>query len=120
MHDLTEIMEKARSLGELIARHPRLQAYAAARKAVDSDNTAQRLMRDYAEHANRLQALESAQKPIGVDDKRRLADLEQQFASNDLLKTLMRAQADFVEMMGHVNRAMEGPLAAALPRENGA
>lgn len=120
MHDLNEIMEKATALGELISRHPRLQAYAAARRAVDSDTAAQRLLRDYANHARQVRALESAQKPIGVDDKRRLAELEQQFASNELLKNLMRTQADFVEMMGHVNRAMEGPLAAALPEDHGA
>lgn len=119
MHELNEIVEKAKALGELIARHSRLQAYAAARKAIDADPAAQRLLRDYARQADHMRELEAAQKPIGVEDKRRLAELEQQFAANDLLKQLMRAQADFVEMMGHVNRAMEEPLADALPQDHG-
>ncbi|MBL8880807.1 MAG: YlbF family regulator [Phycisphaerales bacterium] len=119
MHELNEIIEEARGLGELIARHPRLIAYAAARKAVSSDREANRLLSDYARQADRMRHLEAEQRPIGVDDKRKLAELEQQFASNELLKTLMRAQADFVEMMGHINRAMEAPMSAVLPQDHG-
>lgn len=119
MHELNELIESARKLGELIARHPRMQAYAAARKAVIADHDANRLLSEYSRQADHLRQLEATRQPIGVDDKRKLGELEQKFSSNDLLKALMRAQADFVEMMGHVNRAMESPMAASLPQEQG-
>jgi hypothetical protein len=96
MDDLQELMDKAGALGQAIAAHPRMREYNAAR--------------DYAKQAERIRELERNQKPVEVADKQKLAEIEGRMAGNDAFKRLMRCQADYVELMNQVNRAMEAPL----------
>ena len=113
MADVQELVNQARALGEAIARHPDVQAYAAARKKVNSDADAQQLLKSYSEQAGRIRTLEAQQKPIEPEDKRKLIEYEQKMASNEALKELMRRQVDYVTLMNQINQAMESPLAAA-------
>jgi cell fate (sporulation/competence/biofilm development) regulator YlbF (YheA/YmcA/DUF963 family) len=110
MDDLQELMDKAGALGQAIAAHPRMREYNAAREAVEKDADAQSLLRDYAKQAERIRELERNQKPVEVADKQKLAEIEGRMAGNDAFKRLMRCQADYVELMNQVNRAMEAPL----------
>ena len=111
MADMKELLDRARALGEAIATHPITKAFGEARHKVDTDPDAKALLDGYRETATRVQQLEAQNKPIEPGDKHKLADFEKQMASNDALKTLMRAQADYLAMMNHVNRAMEAPVA---------
>jgi len=111
MAEIEALLERARALGEAIANHPYFQAFTEARKKTENDTEAQGLLRAYAEHAQRVRQLQAEQKPIEVADKRKLAEYEQQMASNSALKELMRAQTDYVALMNQVNQAMEAPLA---------
>ena len=54
MQAATELLEKARELGEALARHERVRAYLAAQEAVRQDQQAQTLLRDYARHVDHL------------------------------------------------------------------
>ena len=110
MSDYQHLLEKARSLGEAIANHERVRAYLAARRAVQTDAEAGTLLRDYQAQAERMRTLSAEQKPIEVADKRALAELEGKMASSAALKQLMRAQADYIELMNHINEAMEAPI----------
>lgn len=112
MADMQELINQARMLGEAIASHPDVRAFLAARAAVDQDSDAQQLLIRYSEHARRMQMLEAEQKPIEVADKHKLAEYEQQMASNDALKAMLSAQVGYVALMNQVNQAMEAPLAA--------
>jgi cell fate (sporulation/competence/biofilm development) regulator YlbF (YheA/YmcA/DUF963 family) len=112
MAEIQELVDRARALGEAIANHPDVRAFAAARTRVEKDAEAQQLLKAYEEQARHIRRLEAEQKPIEVADKRKLAECEQRMASNDALKELMRRQADYVALMNQVNRAMEAPLAA--------
>jgi len=112
MDDLRELLDKARALGETIAAHPRMREYTAAREAVEKDADTQSLLQSYGRQAEHIRALERNQKPVEVADKQKLAEIEGRMAGNDALKRLMRCQADYVELMNQVNRAMEAPLAA--------
>jgi cell fate (sporulation/competence/biofilm development) regulator YlbF (YheA/YmcA/DUF963 family) len=110
MQGATELLQKARELGEAIARHERVRAYTAAQEAVRKDQQAQALLREYARQMEHLHELEASRKPIEVADKHKAADLEAQIAGNALLKELMRVQADYVELMNQINQAISGPL----------
>jgi cell fate (sporulation/competence/biofilm development) regulator YlbF (YheA/YmcA/DUF963 family) len=112
MAEIQALLEQAHALGEAIASHPHFQAFAAARTKTEHDSEAQQLLKDYTEHAQHLRQLEAQRKPVEVADKRKLAEYEQKMASNEALKELMRAQADYVTLMNQVNQAMEAPLAA--------
>ncbi len=111
MSEIQELLSKARSLGEALAAHPRVTAYFAAQRAARADEPAQKLLQEYHNHLNRMHQLEAEQKPIEVADKHKLRDLETRIAGDDALKKLMRAQADYVDLMNQVNQAMEAPLA---------
>jgi cell fate (sporulation/competence/biofilm development) regulator YlbF (YheA/YmcA/DUF963 family) len=110
MQTTTELLQKARELGEAIARHERVRAYVAAQAAVRKDQQAQTLLRDYARQMDHLHELETSRKPIEVADKHKAAELEAQIAGHPLLKELMRVQADYVELMNQINHAMSAPL----------
>ena len=112
MADTQELINQARTLGEAIAKHPDVQAFMAARAEVEQSSDAQQLLKDYAQHTQRIHQLEAEQKPIEVADKHKLAEYEQQMASNDALKKMMAAQVGYVTLMNQVNQAMEASLAA--------
>ncbi len=110
MADAPELIAQARTLGEALAANPVVKSYHQAQHAVRSDDSAQKLLKDYQTHLGHVQTLEADQKPVEVADKHKLRDLEQQMARNDALKNLMRYQADYVTLMNQVNRAMDEPL----------
>ncbi len=112
MADSQELIERARALGEAIANHPNVRAFVNARAEVEKNTDAQELLKAYGEHAQHIRKLEAEQKPIEVADKHKLAEYEQQMASNEALKKMMAAQVDYVALMNQVNQAMEAPLSA--------
>ena len=114
MADFDDLVKQARALGDAVAAHPRVRKFAEAQRGVGQDDSAKRLLADYQAAARRIQELESKQQPITPDDKHRLSDCERKMASNDALKTLMRAQADYLELMERVNRSMEDGIHAGL------
>lgn len=110
MSEIDALVNQARALGEAIAHSPRFQAFMAAQKAVAGDAGARSLLDEYQRHTERLQRLEMENKPIEPDLKRSILEYEQKLASNDTLKELMRRQADYIELMNRINRAMEEPM----------
>ena len=117
MSDMQDLLARAGVLGEALAAHPTVRGHYDAQRAVRTDTSAQQLLRDYQDHAKRMRQLEAEQKPVEVEDKRKLRDLEQQMARHETLKRFMRTQADYVALMAQVNAAMDAPLAALLPPE---
>jgi len=117
MNDIQDLLTKAQALGEALAAHPRVTGYFAAQRTARADAAAQKLLQDYHNHLRHLNELETARKPVEVADKHKLRDLENQIAGQETLKSLMRAQADYVALMNQVNQAMEAPLAGLGPPE---
>ncbi|MFO0838717.1 MAG: YlbF family regulator [Phycisphaerae bacterium] len=117
MRDYQELLQQAKTLGEAISRHPRATALRAAHESLNRDSAARKILDDYARHAEHLRELEAGNRPIEVDDKRRLAELERGMIGNDAIKALMRVQADYIEMMTQINQAMEAPLASVESQE---
>lgn len=110
MPDEQELLKQAQTLGQAIASHETVKAFLAASDAVMKDSDAQRLLTDYQKQADHLSQLEMEQKPIGVDDKRKLRDAQTAMAGHPALKTLMRTQADYSYLMTRIHQAMEEPL----------
>ncbi len=104
---MEDIIAEARALGKKIASHPRMKSFVAAARAVAEDKNAQDVLKRYQQQAQKLQMLEMEGKPIEPDDKRLLADLQGRMASNDLLKNMLRHQADYLEMMKRINDAID-------------
>ena len=111
MADTAAIIEQARKLGDAIAAHPRVRTFLDIQRRIRDDQQARKLLEDYQRQAQHIQQRLAERKPVEVEDKRRLGELEQQMASNETLKQFMRAQVDYLDLMNQVNQAMEQAIA---------
>lgn len=112
MSDMQSLLDQARALGEAIAAHERVRAFVDAQITVQKDSEAGTLLRDYYQQVEHVQKLQQEQKPIEVSDKQKLAELETKMSTNSVVSGLMRAQADYTELMNQVNNTMGNTLAA--------
>lgn len=110
---MEELLKKAAQLGQEIANHARVQSVAAARMAIGDNAEAQKLLNDHADTVEKIARLRQQQKPIEPEDKRKLAEAEAAMAAHPLFKDLLRTQADYIDLMTQVNRAIETPLVEA-------
>jgi cell fate (sporulation/competence/biofilm development) regulator YlbF (YheA/YmcA/DUF963 family) len=104
---MDEIVSLAKELGRKIGAHPRTQAFVTAAKAVAADRDAQKILNDFQEQMEKIRDREAHRQPLEPADKRRAMELESQVAGNDKLKAMMRAQADYVQMMQSVHAAID-------------
>jgi cell fate (sporulation/competence/biofilm development) regulator YlbF (YheA/YmcA/DUF963 family) len=107
---MNDIIEKADTVGEAIAESERYAALLAAREAVDEDEALQAEMKKLNELRDRIEALEKDTKPVEPDDKHALRDLQSKVSGHASIQKMLRAEADFAELMNRVNRALYGAL----------
>jgi cell fate (sporulation/competence/biofilm development) regulator YlbF (YheA/YmcA/DUF963 family) len=103
---MDEIMDLARRLGQSLRAHERYTLLRDAEKKVMADPEAMKIQEDLERHLHKLHDLEADMKPIEVDDKRELGRLQQLARSNPALQQLLKAQADYFEMMNRVNQTI--------------
>ena len=104
---MDRVLSLATRLGQAVAEHDRCQAFRQARERFDKDEEAQRLQTEYDEAATVLREKMASNEPLEPEEKRRETDLRQQIASNETMRDLIRAQADFAELMRAINDAIE-------------
>ncbi len=104
---MQEILELATKLGRRMAADPRAQRMAAARTALDESLEDRQILHDYEEQQRKVGGLEAEGKPIEPEDKRRLAELHAKLAGSEVIKALLKAQADYVELMTAVSQRIE-------------
>lgn len=104
---MEEILELAGQLGKRIAADVRGQKFSKARSALDADLPARQLISDYESQQHKMAELEMAGKPIEPEDKRRLSELHQKVVGNAVLKNLLKAQADYLELMTLISERIE-------------
>jgi cell fate (sporulation/competence/biofilm development) regulator YlbF (YheA/YmcA/DUF963 family) len=103
---MERILDMARSLGREIGQHERFARFRKAEHAVESDEAARGLRQSLETQAEKIARLEYTQQPVEPQDKRKLMELRNQAHANPLLQELARAEADYMELMNKVNRAM--------------
>lgn len=108
MNDL--LIKLARELGRKMAEHERAQLLWKAQRAVNEDTEAIALLEDYQKQAEKIQKLENENKPIEVEDKHKLREIEENISLNDKLRELTRRQVDFVEMTRKVKQTIDAEL----------
>ena len=102
-----DILDLATRLGKHIASDPRGHAMAQARDALEKSADDRQLLADYQSQQQKIHELEVGGKPIEADDKRRLADLHGKVISSQVIKDLLKAQTDYVELMTQVSSRIE-------------
>jgi len=103
---MEEILRLAQGLGQTIRQHPRYQKLVEADGKVNADKVAADAWEGYNRAYAALVQKSQRGQPIEVDEKRRLEGLKQAVAGNDTLKTFLRAQADYAELMQQMNAAI--------------
>ena len=107
---MERILRLARRLGQAIKESDQYQALESGRQAVESDPDGKTLFDEFYTQQYKVSQLLRQQKPVEAEDKRKLADLQQRLAANDGAKALMKAEADFAELMSRVNKSIHEAL----------
>jgi len=102
-----QILEQAARLGEQIAADPRGRQMADARAALDGSLQDRQLLEDYEAQQQKMNELAAAGRPIEPEDKRRLADLHAKVIGSRVIKDVLKAQADYLELMTAVSQRIE-------------
>jgi len=103
---MDKVMEIAKALGEELRRHERYELLREAEKKAMADPDATKIQNDLEKQLEKIHALEQEMKPIEVEDKRELSRLQDLARSNPGLQELLKAQADYFEMMNNVNNTI--------------
>lgn len=104
---MKEILELAARLGKRVAGDPRVSAMTAAHKALADSPEDRQILADYEKQQRKIAELEAAGAPIEPEDKRRVADLHGRVVSSLTLKDLVKAEADYAELMSIVTQRIE-------------
>ncbi|MFA7236687.1 MAG: YlbF family regulator [Phycisphaeraceae bacterium] len=96
---MTKIEEAAKHLGELIREHPSAKTFSAATESLDKDIATQRLITDFNRHLQKLAEKQHAGKPIEVEDKHKLEQLQSAVAAHPLIAHMQQSQMDYLDVM---------------------
>lgn len=119
MPSTQEILDDARKLGEKIAGHDVAKKLESALKALDGDQKAQRALNDYNRHLQSIAEKEQSGRPIEVEDKKKLRDLQNAVVSSPTLRDFQIAQMDYMDLLRKVDEAMTGEVDAPIPGGGG-
>jgi cell fate (sporulation/competence/biofilm development) regulator YlbF (YheA/YmcA/DUF963 family) len=106
-----QILDLAAQLGKSIAQSPQAARLRAAREAMDKQQDLPQLLKDYRAQADKIAQQEEANKPVEVEDKRRLQELEDKLLAIEEFKQFTAAQMDYVDLMRKVNQELRRQLA---------
>ena len=104
---MDEILQLATKLGTQIGNDPKGKLMAEARAQLERSLADRQLLADYEASQQKLHTLEASGKPIEPDDKRRYSDLHGKVISSPVIKSLLKAQADYMELMTVVSQTIE-------------
>ncbi len=106
MASTEQILQAAAELGRLVASHPATAKFEQTVKTLEGDQAAQRTLNDYNRQLALISDKESQGTPIEVDDKRKLASLQDAVAANPTLREFQMAQMDYLDLMRKVDDAI--------------
>jgi cell fate (sporulation/competence/biofilm development) regulator YlbF (YheA/YmcA/DUF963 family) len=108
--DTQQLLDEASKLGDLVAQHPIIERYKNARKAVEQDADAGRLL---AEFDRQIESLTRQQQSgLGVTDaqQQQLEALQSRIVSHLKIKALNLAQVEFVDLLRKITQTIQKPL----------
>ena len=108
---MSAITELAERLGKCIADSPQAVTLRNAKAALNAQPEILDLLKGFQEHSDKLAALQAENKPIEVDDKHKLQDLQDKLLGEDVFKAFTAAQMEYVDLMRQVNQSLSKHLA---------
>lgn len=104
MDDTVELSER---LGRAIAGSPQAARLHAARDALKAQKEVEQTLKDYQVQADKINALQQENKPVEVEDKHKLQELEDKLFGSEVFKEFTAAQVEYVDMMRKINQAIQ-------------
>ncbi|MFM8980521.1 MAG: YlbF family regulator [Planctomycetia bacterium] len=119
---MSTIPDLTQSLAAALAADPRTAALKRARAALDASAADRKLQQRYVEALQDVEDLMRVGRPVEAPMKQSLAALEQQVRNSVVLVDLLRANAEFAQMMEQVSMSISAALdgvQGAEPHEHG-
>ena len=118
--DMSQVMEAAQKLAELVAQHPAVQKYKQAQRAVADDPEAARMLADFDRQLQRLAQQQQSGLAVTDAQQEQLENLQSKIVSHLKVKALNMAQVDYVDLRRRIGAAIDSavqdrPAAAAGP-----
>ena len=108
--DTQQIMDEAAKLGDLVAQHPAVARYKDARKAVEQDAEANRLMADFDRQIESLARQQQAGMPVTDAQQQQLESLQSRIVSHLKIKALNLAQVEFIDILRRITQTIQRQL----------
>ena len=112
---MQDILRLASELGQCIARHERFVKLRSTEDAVQSDKEAGSLLESLERQRQKIAQLEAELKPVSPAAKHELHRLADAVHTHPKLQDLVKAQADYMEMMNKINEAIRGEIDRSSP-----
>ena len=107
---MQDLLEQAKKLGQMIADDQRTKSLKDMQDNLDKDEDAKQLLQDYQQQMEKITELEQTGKPIEVEDKHKLRDIEEKMAVNETIKQITIKQVEFVNMMNKVKAEIDSQI----------
>ena len=122
--DTQQIMDEAAKVGQLVAQHPAVARYKEARRAVDQDAEASRMLSELDRQIENLTRQSQAGMPPTDAQQQQLEALQGRIVSHIKIKALNLAQVEFVDLLRKVSQTIQrqvadNPAAGAAPSAGG-
>jgi cell fate (sporulation/competence/biofilm development) regulator YlbF (YheA/YmcA/DUF963 family) len=105
-----QIMDEATKLGELVAQHPAVARYKEARKAVEQDPDANRLMAEFDRQIETLSRQQASGMQVTDAQQQALEALQSKIVSHLKIKALNLAQVEFIDLLRKITQTIQRPL----------
>lgn len=105
-----QIMDEASRIGDLVAQHPAVARYKEARKAVEQDPEANRLMADFDRQLETLARQQASGAPITDAQQQQLESLQSRIVSHLKIKALNLAQVEFIDLLRKITQTIQRQL----------
>jgi cell fate (sporulation/competence/biofilm development) regulator YlbF (YheA/YmcA/DUF963 family) len=108
-------MDEAAKIGELVKQHPAVARYKDARRAVEEDAEASRMMAELDRQLESLARQAQAGMPPTDAQQQQVEALQNRLVSNLKVKALNLAQVEFVDLLRKISQTIQRPLADPPP-----
>jgi len=109
--DTQQIMDEAAKVGQLVAQHPAVARYKEARRAVDQDAEASRMLSELDRQIENLTRQSQAGMPPTDAQQQQLETLQGRIVSHIKIKALNLAQVEFVDLLRKVSQTIQRQVA---------
>jgi cell fate (sporulation/competence/biofilm development) regulator YlbF (YheA/YmcA/DUF963 family) len=108
--DTQQIMDEASKLGDIVNQHPAVSRYKDARKAVEQDPDANRLMAEFGRQLESLQRQQQSGLPVTDAQHQALEALQNRIVSHLKIKAMNLAEVDFIDLLRRITQTIQGLL----------